>query len=66
MYLKENMSNIEVEVQDEDNIIIDDNETLNEIKSNVRHRKVVVLTNKVIVQLIKVEVISIQLQQIPM
>jgi RNA-binding protein 8A len=33
------MSNIEVEVQDEDNIIIDDNETLNEIKSNVRHRK---------------------------
>ena len=34
------MSNIEVEVQeDDDNIIIDDNETLNEIKSNVRHRK---------------------------
>lgn len=34
------MSNIEVEVQeDDDNIIIDDNETLNEMKSNVRHRK---------------------------
>jgi RNA-binding protein 8A len=35
------MSNIEVEVQEEDdeNIIVDDNEALNEIKSNVRHRK---------------------------
>lgn len=38
--VEDNMSNIEVEVQEEDeNIIIDDNETLNEIKSNVRHRK---------------------------
>jgi len=35
------MSNIEVEVQqdDDDNIIVDENETLNELKSSVRHRK---------------------------
>ncbi|CAF2749008.1 unnamed protein product [Rotaria sp. Silwood2] len=34
------MSNIEVEIQDDnDDIIVDDNESISQIKSNVRHRK---------------------------